>query len=79
MRDDLNQLPLPPEAKRYARGKGLRFLRNKPQSYIDMVAAVTGQQALKKGFRNRDVGERTEGGPVRETAVKLVNLYLHGG
>ena len=77
MRDDINKLPLPPEAKSYARGKGMKFLKAKPQNYIDMVAAVTNQKDRKKGFGNADAGETTAGKKLRE-ANQIVNTLLYG-
>lgn len=77
MRDDIHKLGLPPEAVSYARGKGMKFLRSKPQNYIDMVAAVTNQRGLKKGFRNTDAGRSTSGGHA-ESAEKLVSALLDG-
>lgn len=77
MRDDIDKLPLPPEAKSYARGKGMKFLKAKPQNYIDMIAAVTNQKDRKKGFGNKDAGERTEGGGVNE-AARIVEELING-
>lgn len=54
MRDDLNKLPLPPEAKSYARRQGLAAMKKQPQSFIDMEAAITGQKSKKHGFKNTD-------------------------
>lgn len=77
MRDDIHKLGLPPEAVSYARGKGMAFLKKKPQNYINMVAAVTNQRGLKKGFRNSDVGRSTSGGP-QESARQIVDTLLDG-
>ena len=52
MRDDLKKLPLPPEAKAYARRGGLASMKRQPQDFINMMAAVTNQRHLKKGFKN---------------------------
>jgi hypothetical protein len=60
MRDDLPKLPLPPEAKRYARRHGMAALKKQPQSFIDMQAAITGQRHLKHGFKNTDSGQSAE-------------------
>ena len=76
-RDDIDTLPLPPEAKSYARGKGMAFLKAKPQNYINMVAAVTNQKGLKKGFKNTDAGRSTSGGKT-ESAERLVTSLLNG-
>jgi len=75
-RDDIDTLPIPPEAKSYARGKGMAFLKAKPQNYINMVAAVTNQRGLKKGFKNTDAGRSTSGGSTGESAVRIVNTLL---
>lgn len=75
-RDDIDKLPLPPEAKSYARGKGMAFLKAKPQNYIDMVAAVTNQKDRKKGFGNQDAGETTSGKRLKE-AARVVNTLIH--
>jgi hypothetical protein len=75
-RDDIDKLPLPPEAKSYARGKGMAFLKAKPQNYIDMIAAVTGQKDRKSGFKNKDAGERSEGGKLSE-AASIVEVLLY--
>ena len=77
MRDDIDKLPLPKEAKSYARGKGMKFLQAKPQNYIDMVAAVTGQKALKKGFKNTDAGQSTDGKKIKEDAHRIVDTLLY--
>lgn len=75
MRDDLSSLPLPAAAKRYSRGRGMRFLRAKPQNYINMVAAVTGQQKRKRGFRNKDAGQKVRLS-VKEAAKVLAAVVL---
>jgi hypothetical protein len=54
MSDEINYLPLPPEAKRYARRKGLRAMQRQPQDFIDAVAAVTNQKDKQYGFRNSE-------------------------
>jgi hypothetical protein len=72
MQDDIGSLPLPTAAKRYSRGRGMRFLRAKPQNYIDMLAAVTGQEKRKRGFGNKDAGERS----VKEAAHLLAKVVL---
>jgi hypothetical protein len=77
MRDDIDKLPLPPEAKSYARGKGMKFLKAKPQNYINMVAAVTNQKDRQKGFGNLDAGETTSGKKLKE-ANEIVNALLYG-
>lgn len=57
-RDDIGQVPIPPEAKRYARMRsGILSRRGgqaKVQLYIDQVAATTNQQRQKQGFKNYD-------------------------
>lgn len=59
-RDDLSKLPLPPEAKRYARmPSGILFRKGgqaKFRLYLDAAAALTNQRGKKKkkkkGFKN---------------------------
>jgi hypothetical protein len=73
VRDDLKSLPLPPEAKAYARRTGLSAMKKQPQSFINMVAAITGQKNKKHGFKNTDeVG--TVPKAVNESARALVTL-----
>jgi hypothetical protein len=75
MRDDLNKLPLPPEAKSYARRHGLAAMKKQPQSFIDMNAAVLGEKDKKKGFKNTDeVG--TVKSAVKESARLIVACLL---
>ncbi len=74
MRDDLKSLPLPSEAKSYARRKGLAAMEKQPGTYINMVAAVTNQQSKKHGFKNtNEVG--TVPSAVKECARRIV-AYL---
>ena len=54
MRDDLKNLPLPKEARAYARRSGMSALKRQPQQFINMVAAVTDQKSKKHGFKNTD-------------------------
>jgi hypothetical protein len=54
VRDDLKSLPLPPEAKAYARRSGLAAMKKQPQSFINMAAAVSNQRSKKHGFKNTD-------------------------
>jgi len=71
MRDDIGKLPLPPEAKKYARMTSRDAMSGrKPQMFIDMVAAVTNQRDRKKGFGNKDAG-------VHE-AAQVVDRMLNG-
>jgi hypothetical protein len=75
VRDDLNKLPLPPEAKAYARRKGLSAMKNQPQSYINMAAAVSGQSDRKRRFKNRDeVGAVSHA--IKESACLLVAVLI---
>jgi len=53
-RDDLKKLPLPPVAKAYARRKGLASMKRQPQDFINVMAAITNQKHLQKGFKNTD-------------------------
>lgn len=75
MRDDLKKLPLPPEAKSYARRKGLAAMKRQPQEFINMVAAVTGQKHLKKGFQNTDAGGKVPHA-IKERAAYAVKMML---
>lgn len=75
MRDDLKKLPLPPEAKSYARRKGLAAMKKQPQSFINMVAAVTDQKDKKRGFKNTDeVG--TVPKAIKEAARAIVTCLV---
>jgi len=58
-RDDIGRLPLPPEAKAYARRRGLGALKRQPRQYIGMIAAVTDQKARRRGFGNKDDGQKS--------------------
>lgn len=78
MRDDISSLPLPAAAKRYARGRGMKFLRAKPQNYINMVAAVTGQQKRKRGFRNEPRRGTKVTHQIKDDAAKLASALLNG-
>ena len=75
MRDDLNKLPLPPEAKSYARRKGLPAMKKQPGTYIDMVAAVTNQRSKEYGFKNADEVGRVPRA-IKECARKVVAYLL---
>jgi hypothetical protein len=74
MRDDLKKLPLPPEAKAYARRKGMKALRRQPQQFIGMVAAVSNQKHLKHGFKNTNAVGRVPHA-VKECA-RMIVAYL---
>ncbi len=54
--DDLKNLPLPPEAKAYARRKGLASMKRQPQDFINVMAAITNQKRLKREFKSTDAG-----------------------
>lgn len=41
MRDDINKLPLPPAAKRYARRKGLKSMMRQPRDFLRVNAMLT--------------------------------------
>ncbi len=57
-RDDIGALPLPQEAKRYARMRSGILFRQKGQAksrlYAAQVAALTNQRNKQRGFRNYD-------------------------
>lgn len=75
MRDDLNKLPLPPEAKSYARRSGLSAMKKQPQSFINMAAAVSNQRSKKHGFKNTDeVG--TVPKAIKECASLIVAMLI---
>jgi len=61
-RDDFNSLNLPAASKKYSRGTGLKFMKGQAQSYIDSMAAVTGQN--KYGFKNKDASQLSAKGVV---------------
>jgi hypothetical protein len=67
MRDDIDKLPLPASAKKYARMHGTKMTvgDRKFKLYTQMVSTLT-NQGRKKGFPSRDAV-----GPVRQ-ASKLV-------
>lgn len=76
LRDDLDKLPLPASAKRYARMKASDLGQNwskKTDMYMDMAADLTNQS--KEGFQNKDAS-----GPVthafKESAVRVVGRLL---
>jgi hypothetical protein len=71
--DDLPKLPLPAEAKSYARRSGLSSMKRQPQDFINMVAAVTGQKDRQHGFKNRDEGGKVAKA-IKESA--LLNWLL---
>jgi hypothetical protein len=75
VRDDLKKLPLPPEAKSYARRKGLSAMKKQPQSYINMVAAVTNQRSKKHGFKNVDAAGKVPHA-IKEQAGIIIALLL---
>jgi hypothetical protein len=62
-RDDIGSLPISGIAKRYARGKGMKFLKNKQQMYIKLIGGLTGANTAhsKNPFSNKDTnpGNRT--------------------
>jgi hypothetical protein len=76
-RDDVKKLPLPPEAKAYARRKGLASMKRQPQDFINMVASVTNQKHLKAGFKNTDSGGKVPHA-FKESAAQVVTLMVEG-
>lgn len=64
MRDDINKLPLPASAKKYARmkGVGMTVAPRKFNLFTQMVSSLT-NNGRKKGFPSRDVV-----GPVRQAS-----------
>lgn len=75
MRDDINKLPLPHEAKAYARRSGMRTLKRQPQQFINMVAAVTDQKDKKHGFKNSDEVGRVPSA-IKESAARIVRFLI---
>lgn len=64
-RDDISSLPIPKAAKKYARltSKDLsgNWGKKKVDGYVDMVAAITGQESEKHDFKDMDKSETTGG------------------
>lgn len=75
MRDDLKNLPLPPEAKSYVRRHGLAAMKKQPQSFINMNAAVSNQRSKKHGFKNTDEAG-TVPKAIKECAAEIVSFLL---
>ena len=61
MRDDLNKLPLPAQAKSYARRKGLKTLGPAGWKAYATVNAMLLNKGLKNVFKSRDVGVKESG------------------
>lgn len=68
MRDDIDKLPIPASAKRYARmtskeafapGKG-DAANAKTSLFIDQTADTTNQQGRKQGFKNKDAAGKVQ-------------------
>lgn len=68
MRDDIDQLPLPAEAKAYARRTGLKSMQRQPKDFQRVNAMLT-NPGLPDQFANRDVGETTDGKKLSEAVV----------
>lgn len=56
VRDDLDSLPLPPEAKAYARRKGLASMMRQPADFC-RVNAMLSNPGRPDLFKNYDEGE----------------------
>lgn len=52
--DDLAKLPLPANAKRYARRQGMGALQRQPLEFISVMATLTNQKGRQHGFANKD-------------------------
>lgn len=72
MRDDINKLPLPREAKAYARRKGLKSMMQQPAQFLRVNAALT-NPGKPNIFKNYDVGKVQN---VKEHADALVMRLL---
>jgi hypothetical protein len=82
MRDDIDSLPLPPEAKAYARRGGLKSMMNQPTAFARVNAMLT-NPGKKNKVKNYTVGQQTDGKPVdsmkhaiKEGAEKVVRLLI---
>lgn len=75
MRDDLNKLPLPPEAKAYARRSGMKALKRQPQQFINMVASLTNQKNKKHGFKNTNAAGKVPHA-IKEDARHILKFVL---
>lgn len=83
MRDDLPQMPMTAQAKRYTRRSGLAAMQPGvgQKAYVKMTAdLVNGGRTA--GFKSKDVGASTTGRKNNETARTLVqaliNRRVHG-
>ena len=76
MRDDINKLPLPKSAKRYARMTSKTLGQNwskKVDMYLDMAADLTNQS--KEGFKNKDASGKVPHA-FKESAERAVAFLL---
>lgn len=60
MRDDIGKLPIPAEAKAYARRTGLKSMMNQPKQF-QRVNAMLMNPGKKDHFQNYEVGATTSG------------------
>lgn len=60
MRDDIDKLPLPKEAKAYARRTGLKSMMDQPKQFQRVNAMLLNPGKPNK-MRNYDVGATTSG------------------
>lgn len=60
MRDDINKLPLPKEAKAYARRTGLKSMMDQPKQFQRVNAKLLNPGKPNK-MKNYDVGATTSG------------------
>jgi hypothetical protein len=71
-RDDINDLPIPPSGKAYARlSGGIPALKRKQGQYIRLMRDLADPGVPIVGFTNRDQGQKS-----RKEALELVRILL---
>lgn len=79
MRDDINKLPIPKEAKAYARRTGLKSMMDQPKQFMKVNAMLLNPGKPNK-IKNYDVGKSTAGGKpekaIKEDAEAVVHYLL---
>lgn len=83
MRDDINKLPLPDAAKRYARRKGLATMKRQPKEFSAVNAMLTNPGKPNK-VKNYVCGRTSTGGSlatqkhaIKDSAQRIVDKLLN--
>lgn len=80
MRDDLPQMPMTAQAKRYTRRGGLAAMRPGvgQKAYVKMTADLV-NQGNTAGFPSRDVAKTTAGNRLESVRVLVQAMITRGG